>query len=88
MRSSLVTMIRCDKRSCRRRSTVLFLPSVLPEFQSDIGQSVFLNSYCHAAEVIETRDGLVRLRATQCGDDVDKCLPVLRNVTPSVDHSD
>ena len=53
MRLSLVTMIRCDKRSCRRRSiydtTVLFLPSILPEFQSDIGPSVFSNSYCSDA---------------------------------------
>ena len=38
--------------------------------------------------MFETCDGLVRLRATRCGDDVDKCLPVLRNVTSSVDHGD
>ena len=46
MRLSLVTMIRCDKSLCQRRSiyeiTVLFLPSVLPKFQSDIDQSVLI----------------------------------------------
>ena len=36
--------------------------------------------------MFETWDGQVRLRATRCGDNVDKCLPVLRNVTSSVER--